>query len=192
MHTRLALLGFMLPMVMAMPAVQTGSRLHTPASGPAPPPLGTIPRQCPASPVRTIDASLSPEVGTFPLWGWGFSGSHATLDYGRVPDPRDYYPVYGWVHKFDWNAKASFKGRITLYGAGLYDRAPVWFEIATHPRAERRPILDLRHPPANSQPAPGYADFPGDLYVPRAGCYYIEARWPGGGWRITFAAGRRP
>ena len=27
------------------------------------------------------------------------------------------------------------------------------------------------------------------LYIPAAGCYALDASWPGGSWRVTFAAG---
>jgi hypothetical protein len=28
------------------------------------------------------------------------------------------------------------------------------------------------------------------LYLPGAGCYTLQASWPGGGWIVNFAAGR--
>jgi len=34
-----------------------------------------------------------------------------------------------------------------------------------------------------------WAEFPGSLTILKAGCYYLEATWPGGSWHITFAAG---
>jgi hypothetical protein len=51
------------------------------------------------------------------------------------------------------------------------------------------PILDPRAPPIPNQPA-GWADFLSYLFIPQAGCYVLEAAWPGGMWRLTFAAGR--
>lgn len=203
MQIRFVFVGFLFVLVgllLAIPALRAEERSVGAGRviAQTPPPLGVIPRDCPAGPTpRTIDPQLPPQIGSFPVWGSAFnrlgqSATHATLDYGHGTDPRTYDPAHGWWHKAEWVAKASFKGRITLYGAGLHDHAPVWFEIATHPLAERQPILDPQHPATSSQPAPGYADFPGSLYVPRAGCYYIEARWPGGEWKVNFAAGRQP
>jgi hypothetical protein len=34
-----------------------------------------------------------------------------------------------------------------------------------------------------------WATFPSGLYVPKAGCYYLDARWRSGQWRMTFGAG---
>ena len=38
--------------------------------------------------------------------------------------------------------------------------------------------------------ADGFEEFPGKLFIPRAGCYVLEVRWPGGSWTASFAAGR--
>ena len=36
----------------------------------------------------------------------------------------------------------------------------------------------------------GYDRHSADFFIPRAGCYVLEASWPGGSWTVRLAAGQ--
>jgi hypothetical protein len=69
---------------------------------------------------------------------------------------------------------------------------PLWFQIGDK-APTTTPKLDPTQPgaypynPAN--PDQVFPEYPSYLFIPRAGCYVLEASWPGGHWRIPFAAG---
>lgn len=53
---------------------------------------------------------------------------------------------------------------------------------------DAEPRLDPSHPGAVSEG--DWKEFPSYLYFPRAGCYALRARWPGGEWDLGFGFGR--
>lgn len=65
--------------------------------------------------------------------------------------------------------------------------ARLYFNVTGQPTPA--PVLD---PAAVGTPINQWKDFPSHLFIPTAGCYTLEASWPGGQWRITFAAGQEP
>lgn len=170
------------------------------------PTLGPVPLNCHGSTPTAIGRFFGTRygngvgVGAYPVWAAGLHGSyaaygpHAVLEWGT--DPRDlaarYKPPHGFWHKMMWVMDPRFKGRVTLHGGGVYGGPPMWFELAgPFEEVTTTLVLDPRHltvvPFGYEHPWP---QFPGGLSMPRAGCYYITAQWPGGRWRITFAAGR--
>lgn len=126
------------------------------------------------------------------LIGSLFTGSLPTLQWGATADvPGVFQPAYGWGHKMLWALRPSFSGTVTLTAGGLGRRAPVWLE-ATERHVDDLPTQAL---PLNARWQKAFSpgtgpSFPGGIIVPEAGCYYPEARWHGGAWRGTFAAGR--
>ena len=158
----------------------------------APARLGPVPRTCPPGPSPSrFSVHYAPGTGAFPAWILGFDGPHATLRFGGMTDqPGIYQPRFGWGHKMLWVLKRGFKGRVTLSGGGLDGKTPLWLDAIElgAPDAPRRAIsLEARDQKAFSGPWP---EFPAGVTIPHAGCYYLQARWPGGHWRFTFAAGR--
>ncbi len=189
--TRLAV--FLLSSVGVTPlSVQASARIV--------PRLGLVPRTCSVGPAPTVlgpvfgVGSAVSGYGAFPVWGMAFDGAHATLRWS--PDPHNpntgFMPLYGWGHKMLWVMKPGFRGRVTLYGGDLRGGSPVWFNLdGPGQRPTTSLVLDPRHLPATpSGRGKPWPQFPGGMFVPHAGCYYIDARWPGGHWRMTFAAGR--
>ncbi|HKT37177.1 MAG TPA: hypothetical protein VJR48_02330, partial [Ktedonobacterales bacterium] len=57
--------------------------------------------------------------------------------------------------------------------------------------AEAAPLatIDPAHGLAHTRDA-RWDIWSGVLYLPGAGCYIVQANWPGNGWFVDFAAGR--
>lgn len=142
-----------------------------------------LPHSCPsAAPARVISRYLQPAVGTSPLWAVAFDADGSLF----LGDPRVVAPTaYGWPVKILWVLKPGFAQRVTLRGHAWGARTPLWFKVV---RRDAHPVtatvLDPQHPGATG-PVPG---FPSTLYVPRPGCYVVDAHWPGGSWRLPFVA----
>lgn len=86
---------------------------------------------------------------------------------------------------------------MTLHGTNLSTGAPLYLD-ADYALAASTPtamVLDPSDPTVLKQDAnrdAQWTQFPGSLTVPGAGCYSLEAVWPGGSWQMTFAAGVVP
>ncbi len=166
----------------------------------ASPRLGPIPSACPVgSAPTTLGQAEGPGptivgYGAFPVWGLAFEGGQATLRWGTNPQMLrlQWQPPYGWQHRMLWLVKPSFRGRIELRGGSLRGGQPLWFALDGPDQAVTQALmLDPQRMLINHGPKGAWPQFPGDVYVPQAGCYYLDARWPGGRhWRISFAAGQ--
>jgi hypothetical protein len=166
----------------------------------APPTLDAAPQNCSGSThfVSLLNLSdngvaYSNYIGGDPFWVGGFWGPRATLHLTGV---RTYYePGYGWAAFVMFVLKRSFTHTMTLRGGTVDGRTPLLFDAAEKdaPNGETRTLtLEGKRQttfPGGSGPQQ-WPTFPGDIVAPRAGCYYLKATWPGGTWRITFAAGR--
>jgi len=177
-YTALRVLGeaFVVSMV-AWPGLLASS------SAGAMPHLGPLPRHCPSSAV----------AGSIPLEGFLFSALHPVLRWGTMADVAGIYqPPYGWGHKVLWVLKPGFYGTVTLRGGSMDRHAALWFAVVENfvdGGPTRAMSLNAGWQKAFS-PGESGPSFPGALYIPRAGCYYLQARWKGGQWQGTFAAGR--
>lgn len=152
-----------------------------------PPPLGQVPQNCPPGPTpQSIFSDVGPAVGRTPLWAIGFDGPHAVI---KIP-PYFTYTPYGWTWKLIWRMQASYTYPIMLSGTNLHDGSLLWFQIDEQVPSTS-PILDPLPAERHVPNAGSWIDWRSYLYIPVAGCYALEAKWPGGHWRITFAAGRQ-
>lgn len=122
---------------------------------------------------------------------WAF-GLDTTV---RIPTSYFTYTQYGWTWKVIWRVSTRYTQPVQLHGGNLRTGTPLWFQIEVQDPSTA-PVLDPR--PEEQQIAqsgypnpPEAVDWGSYLYIPAAGCYYIEATWPGGYLRIIFAAGRR-
>jgi len=151
--------------------------------------VGPVPQNCPPGPTpKNVDPSeFGPGVGGSPVWAIGFAGPHATIHLkGASEDPS--LVQYGWEYKILWSVGPNYTHPVVLGGGSLSGGTPLRFQIGDQtPTAA--PVLDPRYPGTNTGSDVGWAEFPSYLLIPKAGCYYLEASWPGGSWRITFAAG---
>ncbi len=146
--------------------------------------VGPVPQDCPPGPApREVDPSeFGPGVGGFPVWGIGFEGPHATVHLNGLLSG-----VYGWGVKVLWAVGPHYTSTVTLHGGNLRTGSPLW--LGGGDGLALSLVLDPLHPGTITGSDHGWAEFPGGMDVPQAGCYYLEAHWPGGSWRITFAAG---
>ena len=186
--------GFLLGACAATPpptAQATSTAISMPTPTPyvppptlTPPPLGPVPQNCPLGPTpQQVFSDLGPFVlGHAPLWVSGFDGPHATV---RL-SPYDDYTQYGWTSKMIWRAQASYTHPITVRGGNLRTGTPLWFQMGEQDPS-MAPILNPQE--QRSELTTDWVEWGSYVYIPMAGCYYIEAAWPGGHWRITFAAG---
>jgi hypothetical protein len=89
---------------------------------------------------------------------------------------------YGYQYKVLWVIEKNSQNKVVLHGGNLENGAPLWFKIGED-EPTTTPILDSLNPGAYSNP--DYFDFPSYLYFPGTGCYFIEADWGEGIWRIN-------
>ncbi len=164
--------------------------------------LGPLPQTCSLSSIRipkTISPEFAPMVGAGPAWGGGI------ISYKQVPlalvwapgDALTSHEEYGWGHKLLWVVATTLYGSVTIHGANLSTGAPLYpdAEYASVASTPTNLILDPSDPTVLNQNAnrdDQWTQFPGGLTVPSAGCYSLEATWPGGSWHLTFAAGLVP
>ena len=154
------------------------------------PPLGPVPSTCPTNPppVR-LPQGLGTGIGMSPVWVVGFTpGLSLHLDFG---DPGGMmHGPHGWYRKLAWLVGPGYRQRIVLHGSALAGGAPLWFQLGGQ-TPTTAPLLNPQQPEAAfpGEP-PGWAFFPSYLFIPLAGCYSVEATWPGGMWKVAFAAGR--
>jgi hypothetical protein len=140
-----------------------------------------------------IDA-FGPALGTSPAWALGFmaEGSRDVLHiidslHGRTGP-------HGLYRKVLWLTQPGYAQKVTLSGHSLSNNDPLWFQFGSDDPTTT-PVLDPAHPgvPGSGDPMGSpqnrYANFPSYLFVPGADCYVLEARWPGGNYSVSFAAG---
>jgi len=162
------------------------------------PALGPLPQRCPTGPPPT---KLGPVFGSgpgvsgygaFPIWALGFDGPHATLRYSSNAADKNlvFVAPYGWGHKMLWLVTPRYKGRVTLRGGSLQGNRPLYFDTAGQQEPTTSPVFDATHPFIRPHARGEWPEFNSSLYVPQAGCYYVDVHWSGGTWRMVFAAGQ--
>jgi hypothetical protein len=183
-------------MILAATVAQPGT-IHALAARPTT--IGAAPKDCPADTNFVSLHNLFDDgkayggyIGGYPVWVGGLSGPRATLHFRGLGPPYDL--GYGWGHKVLFALKRGFVGTVTLSGGDVNGPARLWFDAvevgAPYGEVRRLPLAAKRQDaiPGGAGPRQ-WPTFPGGIVVPGAGCYYLQATWPGGTWRITFAAG---
>lgn len=190
MIDRSILLSSVLTLCIAGQARQPGDALLHRQTGGADPTLGPLPRDCPPGPrSKMLNPAFAVGYGAYPVWGVGFSEPHATLVFGtnRAQLKLEYHAPYGWGHKLLWVMPPGYKGRVMLHGGEVRGGFPLWFDGRSG--MTRTLVLDPQWVVVPTSSTGVWATFPSGLYVPKAGCYYLDARWRSGQWRMTFGAG---
>jgi hypothetical protein len=152
--------------------------------------LGPAPKNCtgPAPDLVSFD-DYGNLAGGSPVW----AGIYASFDpagqrYRIERDaPRN---EYGWRIKVLWVVGPTLGESARITGRELRRGASLWFEVEDQ---DIRPATEATLEPAADAVMPsrtGYTDFPSYVYVPRSGCYALEAEWADGGWRLVFGLGR--
>jgi hypothetical protein len=154
---------------------------------PTTPPLGPIPRDCTPGPApRSSLPGIGPVIGGSKVWASGFEGSHATI---LIRPYDDTYTQHGWSWKIVWEVGPDYTQLVTIQGGNLRNGMPLWIQVTGNPATSA--VLDPKHPDhPGSSVGIDWAEWGSYVFIPQAGCYYLQASWPGGSWRIDFAAGR--
>lgn len=155
------------------------------------PPLLTLdpatvdtPPRCALTPaLDTIGYYLVPAFGGAPLWLSGFDNSaQRVVHFYKVP-PRPLTPR-GWIWRVLLVTNLRYVGPVTVTGDG--PSGPLLFTQDAR-TVMTSLTLDTRSPASVLN---GWGDWATYIYLPKPGCYDVQAMWPGGGWRVTFSAGR--
>jgi len=173
----------------AMPAMLAPLPYPTPTL--AVPAIGTIAATCaPETPLvdfsagETVAGAGGPDV-------WFTATSEKP---GYVQLPQSNYTQAGWPVPVTVFIRHGFAQSITLTGHDLTTGYSLWLSPdANNPGsiAEAAPLatIDPAHGLAQTRDA-SWDIWSGVLYLPGAGCYIVQANWPGNGWFVDFAAGR--
>ena len=142
--------------------------------------LGPAPSACSRPALQSINPNVGLGIGEAPAFAVGAWDSAGVRHAQRATQIQ-----YGEEVKVLWVISPQTNQLITLRGASVNTGSPLYFEIGNASPASA-PTLD---PTAAPQSDGGWTYFPSYLDIPAADCYYIEASWPGGSWRIEFPAG---
>lgn len=147
--------------------------------------LGPAPQGCPPGPTpQEIAPYFGGTIGGSPVWAIGFAGPEARVYVGDLVR----WGAYGAYYKILWVVEPGYSDATTLRGGDLTEENPLWFQVGEE-QPSTSPVLDPQNPGIPIQHGE-WIEFPSYLFIPQAGCYYLEAIFPEGSWRITFAAGR--
>ena len=144
------------------------------------PALGAAPSSCSRPTLQRINPNVGLGIGKAPAFAVGGWDSTGVMHAQRATQIQ-----YGEEVKVLWVISPQTNQLITLRGASVNTGSPLYFEIA-NASPTPTPTLD---PSAAPQSDGGWTYFPSYLDIPAADCYYVEASWPGGKWRIEFPAG---
>jgi len=153
--------------------------------------LGPAPDDCPAiSQTYPFEFKGAPRAaGSSPVLVIGFGGPHAVLKNFKLAQP----PEIGWYKRIILLTETNYAGTVTFHGGELHDGSPIWFGMKQH---NQGPITTFTVLPLNSSVSnhtgsdEEWGLSTASLYIPRAGCYFLMATWPEGGWIVFFSAGR--
>jgi hypothetical protein len=163
--------------------------------------LGPAPATCapPAPAPQTLSYGVEGAIGGPPVWVTWFDGPQATRHLGARGLG---YSRYGWLGTIFLAVEPGFTDPVVVRGERLDDGSPVWIGVLGSGQTfyQATPLVAVVLDPRQSG-VPDYrrismglgedwAAWDATIYIPAAGCYAIEASWPGGSWRLTFAVGQ--
>jgi hypothetical protein len=173
------------PLFISTPITISG-HFPPPDVTPGPAPQGSA---CPARPLMRGSNTF----GRTPVWVKGFDGMYATLHLSpRAVVAPELPNAYGWRTTLEVQVRAAYSNPISLYGENLNDGTSIFFD--TVPSQGQNDIIML-----NAPGAPTFTNLSVDgklkiwnvsMFFSSAGCFYLEAVWPGGKWMVYFSAGR--
>lgn len=164
--------------VLLLAACESSSVAVHPTSTPRPTPTpitGPPPSSCPGPKPRTIDPHFGPAIGEAPVYAVGAVDPGGVMHFDHAAQTR-----YGREVKVLWVVQLGFKEPIYLKATTAGSSALLYFVLGAE--ATTSPVL-LPEPTTFWWTATSY------LAVPAPGCYFLEARWSGGSWRVEFPAG---
>jgi hypothetical protein len=128
-------------------------------------------------------------AGRVPVWAGLYASFDPTGQRYKI-EPGAPRTQYGWRIKVLWVVSSTLPQPARVSGREVNTRAPLRFDVggdAIKPTING--ILDPAQPALPSTGS-GYAEFPSYVYVPRAGCYELQADWSEGRWKLVFGLGR--
>jgi len=143
--------------------------------------LGPIPQNCPSvTPAKTLSPSFGKGIGGTPLWAI----TTGTFEfYNTVTATK-----YGYPQKLLWEIEPNYNTSVSVKGFNLNDNTPVWFKTGNEEPTQVL-VFDPAKPGTRDGQNKEWKGYPSYTYIPKAGCYLLEAQWPDGSWQITIAAG---
>lgn len=170
------------------------------------PAVGSVPANCPPGDplVDFAPTAIIPGVGGGDVWAVGLvgpdgkaiSGQHATAKIGGPQPINSAFTSAGWPIQMMVLARTDFAQTVTITGRDLRTGYDLWFSPdSNNPNdvAEAAPIATIDFSDYGSLGGTSGGQWKiwfGVLYLPGAGCYTLQANWPGDGWVVNFAAGR--
>jgi hypothetical protein len=152
--------------------------------------LGPAPQDCALdTQTRPFNLRAALVAGNSPVWIVGLGGPSASLIRLKRAQP----PEIGWYQQVTLLTETNYGGTVTLRGAELRGRTPIWFGMRDHSQG---PITSFTVRPLNTSASNHFGSdqqwglSTATLYVPRSGCYFLTATWPEGEWIVFFSAGR--
>ena len=153
--------------------------------------LDPAPQNCPMiSQTRGFEYRGAPQtVGSSPVLVIGFGGPEAVLVHLKQAQP----PEIGWYRRIILLTETNYSGTVTLQGGEVHGVSPIWFGMRQH---NQGPITSLMIRPLDASSSnhttsdEEWGLSTSTLFVPGAGCYFLAATWPNGGWIVFFSAGR--
>jgi hypothetical protein len=153
--------------------------------------LGPAPDDCPAIPqTHPFEFKGAPSAaGSSPVLVIGLGGPHAVLTHFTHAQP----PEIGWYKRIILLTETNYAGTVMFRGGEIHDGTPIWFGMEQHSQV---PITTFTVLPLNSSVSNHTGSdeewrlSTATLYIARAGCYFLMATWPEGGWVVFFSAGR--
>lgn len=136
--------------------------------------------------------------GTKPLWVFAYATWSARTQSLRVNQDRFYRRrKLGWPIKLLWELDALQRDPVQVTVRSRRTGRLIWLAIGGQREPyfvdslTRTPILDPAHPGhPDTSDQPVRHEWGSIVYFPRAGCYELSARWPGGSWTFVFGFGR--
>jgi hypothetical protein len=147
---------------------------------------GGIPTTCANLATTSSRGPLSGAVGQSPFMVGGFQRPQATIFLADASTP---HVPYGWPGHLTWAAQPSLTEKITVTGVNMSGGEPLWFQASGG--TARSVVLDPLTASSRSIGGETWATGAFTVFVPRGGCYALQATWPGGGLHIAFAAGNK-
>ncbi len=153
--------------------------------------LGPAPDDCPTiSQTHPFEYKGAPRtVGSSPVLVLGFGGPDAILNNFAHAQP----PEIGWYKRIILLTQTNYAGTVTFRGGEMRDGSPIWFGMKQHGQI---PNTTFTVSPLNASVSnhtgtdEEWGLMSATIYIPRAGCYFLLATWPEGGWIVYFSAGR--
>ncbi len=153
--------------------------------------LGPAPDNCPAiSQTHPFEFKGAQRAASnSPVMVIGLGGPHAVLTHFTQAQP----PEIGWYKRIVLLTKTNYTGTVTFRGGEMHDGTPIWFGMKQHSQV---PITTFTVLPLNTSTSnhtgsdEEWGLSTAAMYIPRAGCYFLMATWPAGGWIVFFSAGR--